>query len=201
MRANPSRVRAWVCPAWHHLIHDFKQPSDFARRRASTDCLPSGTPGLDPGGRRAANAPPFPADAWRLCRATGSSRASRSFPTYIPPRTARERSAARALVRIAAPWCSPASLPERRGKRGSTGTPCEGVPRASDVGARALAALHRGVLRLRPDAGLPDHMGHGAHRRVSEAAQARGYKPRTQAPLPAPPSACLRRTPSVSRDG
>jgi hypothetical protein len=31
-----------------------------------------------------------------------------------------------------------------RRKRGSTGTPCEGVPRASDVGARALAALHRG---------------------------------------------------------
>jgi len=43
-----------------------------------------------------------------------------AFPDFIratailfPPRTARERSAARALVRIAAPWCSPASLPTR----------------------------------------------------------------------------------------
>ncbi len=62
------------------------------------------------------------------------------------PRTAREWSAARALVRIAAPAALPVSAPHARGKRGSTGTPCEGVPRASDVGARALAALHRGDL-------------------------------------------------------
>jgi hypothetical protein len=34
---------------------------------------------------------------------------------------------------------------DMRRKRGSTGTPERGAPRPSDVGARALAALHRGV--------------------------------------------------------
>src|SRR5262245_43322376 len=84
-----------------------------------------------------ANAPPSPAVPWRPLRA--------GLCIHFQSAPVRERSAARALVRNAAPVaCFP-----RPGCEAGQDTPehlARVPPRASDVGARALAALHRGVL-------------------------------------------------------
>ena len=103
-------------------IHDVKQPSDFARRRASTDWLPAEPPDLI----RGEGGQPTLRPSRRSLAASPRDRFEPGFAsiTFAP---VRERSAARALVRNAAPVAC-LSPPRLRGGKGHAGTPCEGVP-------------------------------------------------------------------------
>ena len=99
------------------------------------DGLVPADPGLDPGGRRTANAPPVRRSLAASPR-DGSSRALRQSPLLPCGSEAREGAGAERHPRgefVPSPFAR---------RKGDAGTPCEGVPRPSDVGARAFAALH-----------------------------------------------------------
>jgi hypothetical protein len=133
-------------------------------------------------------------------RATGSSRASRSFLVArissglnfsLPPRGS---GAPRGR------WCGsphPGAPPfPSRTRGGNEGAPehlCEGVPRASDVGARALAALHRGVLRSPTRCFISEAS--------CEVASGWGDQVPPAGAAPRSASDAFRKTPLVSRDG